>query len=60
MDEQNHIHEWVNQAHQGDAFAVSKLLTAMYPALRARLDARMDSALRARTEQVLARRLYFS
>ncbi len=40
---------WVVSACSGDSLALAKLLAAYHPALRARAEARMDPAVRART-----------
>jgi RNA polymerase sigma-70 factor (ECF subfamily) len=50
MPENNQIEVWVDQARQGDALAVSKLLATFHPVLRARAVARMDPAIRAKVE----------
>jgi RNA polymerase sigma-70 factor (ECF subfamily) len=49
MPESNQIQAWALTAQQGDHLALSKLLAALYPQLRARLEATMGPALRART-----------
>ena len=50
MAERSRAEVWVNKAREGDPLAVSKLLASYYPALQARLVARMDRALKARLE----------
>jgi len=50
MAEPTERQRWFEEARQGDPLAVSKLLAAHYPALRARVAARMDRNLRARLE----------
>jgi RNA polymerase sigma-70 factor (ECF subfamily) len=50
MAESRQVQGWVNEAREGDPLAVSKLLAKYHSVLRARADARMDPALRAKAE----------
>jgi RNA polymerase sigma-70 factor (ECF subfamily) len=44
----NRVETWANAARQGDSLALAKLLAAHYPRLRARAQAGMDAATKAR------------
>ncbi len=48
MMEHSQANIWVGAARQGDSLALSKLLAAHYPHLRARAETRMDPAIKAR------------
>jgi len=48
MVEQSQIETWITAAKRGDRFALAKLLTTCDPRLRARAEARMDAAMRAK------------
>lgn len=50
MAEHTERQRWFEEARKGDPLAISKLLAAHYPMLRAHVAARMDRALRARLE----------
>jgi len=50
MVKRSQIETWVQAAGQGDSLAVAKLLATYHPILRARAAARMDPALKARSE----------
>jgi len=50
MAEVDQSQAWLEKARQGELPALSALLAMHYPTLRARLEARMDRALRAHTE----------
>lgn len=46
VPEQRQTETWVAKARQGDTAALAKLLTTFHPRLRARVEARLDPALR--------------
>ena len=50
MVEADEIRIWENEARQGNSLALSKLLAVHHPRLRARVDSRMDLALKAKLE----------
>ncbi len=50
MTEESQTQVWIEKAREGDPLAVSKLLAAYHPTLRARVDARMNRALRSKLE----------
>jgi RNA polymerase sigma-70 factor (ECF subfamily) len=50
MAETDRTQTWVEEARQGDAVAVSKLLASFHPMLRSRVAGRMETALKARSE----------
>lgn len=49
MNAEGQTEVWITAARCGDSIALAKLLAAYHPVLRARAEARMDPAVRART-----------
>ncbi|UCD74511.1 MAG: sigma-70 family RNA polymerase sigma factor [Phycisphaerales bacterium] len=50
MAEISQTQRWISEAQRGDRLAVSKLLAVYHPMLRARVRARMDPGLQAKSE----------
>jgi RNA polymerase sigma-70 factor (ECF subfamily) len=48
MTEHSQAESWVNAAQEGNRLALAKLLTMCHPRMRARAEARMDAAMKAR------------
>ena len=48
MVENSQTNIWISEVQQGDTLALSKLLASYHPRLRARAEARMDPAIKAR------------
>ena len=50
MTEHSQIESWVAAAQSGDRFALTKALIALHPQLRARAEARVSTAMKARSD----------